>query len=474
MRVVILLLSISSIFAFESPIYKQGDWRIRDESAQPQEQYFEGIFQTRIDHFEEQNENVTNFRYNVNANFFVSNGPLYIYLKDFDDSTTQWIESGLMVDVAKDTGAALITFDSRFFGRNRITSDASLENLQLLTIDQTLADIATFIVFIREYVGFEQYSTVILWGSGYGASLAVWARQRYPELVTAAYASSGTFVLQTYSFTPLDVLEYSLIPNLDCRDRVQQAYETLHELIRNGSGEYISNRFNLCTPIDTDDENDVAAFYEGSALALVSYMNQYHNYGINNFCLNMRAILADPLNSFARWVVHVYGDGSCYDHTFENVVNRSSNIEWDQEGTETGQRQKYYLQCTQLGGFSVADEYTWIPQDVSLDYHINKCSEVFGVPFNATVLAEAVHELYEEFEHSINNTLYTNGNIDIWRFFSRIYDEEGETINIDYQAKSADLPSLHLNDPYALYEAKREIDSLIREWSVRPETQSKI
>lgn len=33
-------------------------------------------------------------------------------------------------------------------------------------------------------------------------------------------------------------------------------------------------------------------------------------------------------------------------------------------------------------------------------------------------------------------------------------------------SKSADLNSLHLNDPYPLYEAKRQIDNLIREWSV--------
>lgn len=33
-------------------------------------------------------------------------------------------------------------------------------------------------------------------------------------------------------------------------------------------------------------------------------------------------------------------------------------------------------------------------------------------------------------------------------------------------SKSADLSSLHLNDPYPLYEAKRQIDGMIREWSI--------
>lgn len=80
-------------------------------------------------------------------------------------------------------------------------SDASFENLELLTVEQTLADIATFVRFIREYVGNYEYSRVILYGSGYGGSLAVWAKKRYPSIITAAYASSGSFVLSTYSFS---------------------------------------------------------------------------------------------------------------------------------------------------------------------------------------------------------------------------------------------------------------------------------
>lgn len=57
----------------------------------------------------------------MNANFFANGGPLYIYLKDFRDNTTRVIEEGLVVDVSKDTRAAVMTFDMRFFGNNRPT-----------------------------------------------------------------------------------------------------------------------------------------------------------------------------------------------------------------------------------------------------------------------------------------------------------------------------------------------------------------
>jgi len=313
-----------------------------------------------------------------------------------------------------------------------------------------------------------------LWGSGYGGSLAVWAKKRYPNLIAAGYGSSGAFVLATYSFMPFDLLEYTLMPNLaerDCRNRFQQAYETLQDLIDDGDDELISNRFNLCEPLDSDNPDDIASLYELSIRALMNYVDTYHNVGVRNFCLNLRAILADPLHSFARWIVHEYGDGSCFDHRFSALVERFNDIEWDTYGTNTGQRQQYYLQCTQLGGFPVADRYTWIPQNVSFSHHLRKCNEIFGQEFDERTLNAAVQALYTEFEVSIENTLYTNGNIDPWRFFGRQFEERGISINIDYHSKSADLNSLHLNDPYSLYEAKRQIDGLIRDWS-RPPTDA--
>lgn len=48
-------------------------------------------------------------------------GPIYIYLKDAGDYTTRWIESGLMVDIARENNGSLFTFDYRYFGTNRPT-----------------------------------------------------------------------------------------------------------------------------------------------------------------------------------------------------------------------------------------------------------------------------------------------------------------------------------------------------------------
>lgn len=62
MRGFILVLSITSIVAFESPIYRREEWNNRGENAAPQnDQFYEGFFQTRIDHFKPLNQNLTTF-----------------------------------------------------------------------------------------------------------------------------------------------------------------------------------------------------------------------------------------------------------------------------------------------------------------------------------------------------------------------------------------------------------------------------
>lgn len=56
-----------------------------------------------------------------------------------------------------------------------------------------MADIATFIHALRVEFRGDEYSRVIIWGSGYGGTLAAWARKKYPHLIDAAWSSSGVF-----------------------------------------------------------------------------------------------------------------------------------------------------------------------------------------------------------------------------------------------------------------------------------------
>lgn len=61
-----------------------------------------------------------------------------------------------------------------------------------MTVDQALADLATLIHTV--IIDLEAHNPkVVTWGIGYGGTLSVNARKKYPHLVDGAWASSGFF-----------------------------------------------------------------------------------------------------------------------------------------------------------------------------------------------------------------------------------------------------------------------------------------
>lgn len=473
---IVIAFATSAILAVSGVEYKKlgsKPFHERNSESDPIEgmnQFYEGIFRARLDHFRPQNQERVEFIYHVNANHYnPEGGPLYIYLKDYRDYSTRWIEEGLMEDIAEETGAALLTFDHRYFGVNRPTETASFEDLEYLSVEQILADVADFSRFVRQYIGNGRYTPIVVWGSGLGGVLSVWARSRYPHLIDAAWSSSGYVEPELASFGPYDIFEYTFMidDNGYCRALIRNAYDIIAYLVNNDEGEYLSERMNLCHPVETDDEADVASLYENTIRAILSYVNEYHYRGIQSFCTEMASIPGDPLNSFARWVRYIYGDQECFDHSYDTMIENTSNTTWGSFGTDEGRRQLYYLQCTQIGAFLLADNNTWLPGVVTLDYHLQKCGDVFGEDFDYDTVSGAFNTLMQEYNQAISNVVYTNGYFDPSRYFGRLYDTSGlgTVVNMDFAAMSADLTSLSVNDPVSIYEGKERIRELVLEWS---------
>lgn len=72
--------------------------------------------------------------------------------------------------------------------------------MELLSTEQMLADVAVFVRNARQEIPAAEFSRVILWGSGAGATLSVAARSRYPHLIYAAWSSSGIIESAAYSW----------------------------------------------------------------------------------------------------------------------------------------------------------------------------------------------------------------------------------------------------------------------------------
>lgn len=70
-------------------------------------------------------------------------------------------------------------------------------------MEQMLGDVADFVRFIREEMSSDPTvpgPRVILWGSGVGGTMTIFAKTRYPHLIHAAWSSSGFVESFGYSY----------------------------------------------------------------------------------------------------------------------------------------------------------------------------------------------------------------------------------------------------------------------------------
>lgn len=194
--------------------------------------------------------------------------------------------------------------------------------------------------------------------------------------------------------------------------------------------------------------------------------------GVQAFCEDMERVPGDALNSFARWKSFVFGhDLECFDPRYETLVRDARVEAFDTDEVRSGRRQWYWLQCTQLGLFSVTDNDTWLPNGLEPEYHLQKCADIFGPRYEAIVLNPAVRQLQLQFgslEQRISNILYTNGAIDPWLhngILATHPEDRAQALLTPNVAKSADLHSIADTDSVDLREVKQSIQAQIVVWS---------
>lgn len=283
-------------------------------------------------------------------------GPFYIYLKDVFDRSTQWIENGLMVDIARQTHGALFTYDPRYYGTNIPTGSADLDALQFLTIEQTLEDLAAFVTKVRQ--DYQNAAPAIVWGSGYGGSLATYARKKFPHLFDAAWSSSGVYDLRVSTLAVFDSLSYAIhrAVGFECRNRLQAALEELDALVEAGDAAQIAEQLGLCAVGNLTDAQEVALLFDNLLRYVIDNVAHRHTQGVRTFCLALELPADRPLQALGRWVNYAYGNDRCREVSYERLVAQTSRVEWTDESVAG---RKYTRKELRRGETSQQESITW-------------------------------------------------------------------------------------------------------------------
>lgn len=109
-----------------------------------------------------------------------------------------------------------------------------------LSSGQAIEDAASFIVQMKRKLKIPSKTKWFAFGASYGASLATWFRQRHPNLVYAAVASSGPLLAKADFRDYFRVVEISLRKG-NCLEAVSDAFEQISNEMLTFKGQQILN-----------------------------------------------------------------------------------------------------------------------------------------------------------------------------------------------------------------------------------------
>ena len=294
----------------------------------------------RLDHFRVTEQRTWRQRYWVNWAHYTPGGPALLMIGGEGEANPAWMEAGAWTTYAKETGAAMLLLEHRFYGKSHPTPDLGVKNLVWLSSRQALADLANFITQME--ASHNLTGPWVALGGSYPGSLAAWLRLKYPHLVAGSVSTSGPLLAKADFYEYLEVVTASLDTVTGCVPALRKAVKRLGELLEDGKGcQYITNKFRLCSPLDRTNTNDVINLYEsliGNFEGIVQYNKdnkafegaQWGNVTIDTVCDILVSSNTGPVTSLGDWELDglagvndltlMMTDQTCLDHTYESEV----------------------------------------------------------------------------------------------------------------------------------------------------------
>jgi pimeloyl-ACP methyl ester carboxylesterase len=152
-----------------------------------------GAFNQRIDHAGSSMQTFQQ-RYWVNSEFAAPslNAPVLFHICGEGNAEDGYFLNDNALAWAKALGAHVVYLEHRYYGKSLPYADLSNPHLQALTLENVLEDFASFQKSISAEKGWNGKWIAI--GGSYSGTLAALYRQRHPELVAGALASSAPMI----------------------------------------------------------------------------------------------------------------------------------------------------------------------------------------------------------------------------------------------------------------------------------------
>ena len=289
-------------------------------------------FTQRVDHFSERQDTFQQ-RYYLNESMFGGPGFPIIAILGGEGAIppTSGIYYASVVAYAAKLKALVIEPEHRFYGTSQPFGAFDTQNLQLLNVQQALADYATFITAMRRQyrcsgANGEPRCPVVTVGGSYPGWLSFAMRLRYPAVVDIAYAGSAPVRFYSEEVGQYDyyriITDSAARANASCPDAVRHMLGATLGAPGVTKAD-ITSKLNLCAPLpeymqDGDvqlliDEVSMVASYTFANLNMANYPPTQAT-GLARACAAIVAgAQTDPwgtLSNFLSSFSSVYGAGA--------------------------------------------------------------------------------------------------------------------------------------------------------------------
>lgn len=270
-------------------------------------------------------------------------------------------------------------------------SSTSVENLRYLSVDQALADLASFIEIMKSDKKLNATGGVIIVGGSYSGTMVTWFRQKYPHLVNGAWASSAPLRAK------LDFSEYKetvgngyrKIGSEECYYKIEEIFQRLEDLIENDEVEHLRVLFGLCKEFDGKNKYDVWDFHSSLSDILAGAVQNHRPGYIESICKEIlrenanatNDIESDELYYFAQMMrpALLAPGEKCATISFEKSVKEFMDDDWNGIPSKIQMRQWFYQTCSEFGWYQTStSNKTPFGHSFPINLYVRFCNEIYG------------------------------------------------------------------------------------------------
>ncbi|XP_065079527.1 putative serine protease K12H4.7 [Ochlerotatus camptorhynchus] len=437
----------------------------------------EAWFETSVDHFNPRNQDKFDMRYYSNDEHAYAKGPIFVIVGSNGPIETRYLSEGLFYDIAYLEGAYIFANEHRYFGHSLPVADATSEKMDFLTVDQALADLAAWIHHLKHDVVGNPDAKVILMGYGYGGSLATWFHQQFPHLTNGVWASSGPMEAEFDLAGYMESLGETIgeFGGRDCYGTIFSGFRVVQNMITLDRTDLLTELFDLCSAVDTDNRLDTTAFLLGLQRDIEDeIMHLRHTQSTTEMCEvieNTDDDIENSLLALSNWFLREHQFEECVDLGFNHFMAPYLETDFDADYLQKGYRQRLYLQCTATGFFATTESfYQPFGDQIDNDFYVEVCRHAFGDWINEEIIRNQVDRTNVRFggkQPEVVNVHFTHGDIDPMMVTGIVEDLNKEAVAtvVPNAFHAPDLESIdYMYDSPELIAAKETTRNLIDSW----------